>query len=75
MIADIGTLFFYACENFMWSYQKRLRLIVHLSRKLEKNIVNWLTLTGKQKERNTRKKLSRTYHLIMSIFSLFDFVA
>ena len=44
--------------------------------KLEKNnIVKSLTLTGKETQRNKRKKRSRTYHLIMSVFSLFDFVA
>ena len=47
-----------------WSYSQ-------LSCKLERNIVKRLTLTRKQTERNTRKKLSRSYHLIMSIFSLF----
>ena len=46
----------------------------HLSYKVERNIVKRFTLTGKQTERNTRKKFSRTYHLIMSIFSLFHFV-
>ena len=42
-----------------------------LSYKLGRNILKWLTLTAKQKETNTRSKLSRSYHLIMSIFSLF----
>ena len=48
-----------------------------LSYKIERNIMNskWLTLTGKQAQRNTPKKLSRSYHLIMSIFSSFHFVA
>ena len=41
----------------------------------KKVIVNWLTITGKETERNTRKKLSRSYHMIMSIFSLFHFVS
>ena len=39
-----------------------------LSYNLEGNIVKGVTLTGKQTERNTRKKLSTTYHVIMSIF-------
>ena len=44
-------------------------------RKLEKeNIGKWLTLTGKESQGNTRKKLSRAYHLIVSIFSLFLFI-
>ena len=51
-----------------WSYSQ-------LSGKLERNIVKRLTLTRKQTERNTRKKLPRSYHLIMSIFSSFHFVA
>ena len=42
---------------------------------LERNRVKRLTLTGKQTERNTRKKLSTTCYLIMSIFSLLHFVA
>ena len=46
-----------------------------LSYNLERNIVKRLTLTGKQTERITRKKLSTTYHMIMSIFSLFHFAA
>ena len=46
-----------------------------LSDNLERNIVNLLTLTGKQTERNTQRRLSTTYQLIMSIFSLFHFVA
>ena len=46
-----------------------------LSDNLERNIVNLLTLTGKQTERNTQRKLSTTYQLIMSIFPLFHFVA
>ena len=46
-----------------------------LSYNLQRNIVNLLTLTGKQTERNTQRKLSTTYQLIMSIFSLFHFVA
>ena len=36
--------------------------------------VNYIN-SKKKAERNTRKKFSRTYHLIMSIFSLFHFVA
>ena len=46
-----------------------------LSCNLERNIVKLLILTGKQTERNTRRKLSTTYSLIMSIFSSFHFVA
>ena len=54
-----------------------------LSYNLERNIVKWLTLTAKETEtqgnwkanRNTQKKLSPSYHLIISIFSLFHFVA
>ena len=46
-----------------------------LSCKLEKKVVNGLTLNRKETKRNTRKKISRTYHLIMSIFSLVHFVA
>ena len=46
-----------------------------LSYNLERNIVKCLTLNGKQTERNTRKKISLTYLLIMCIFSLFHFVA
>ena len=46
-----------------------------VSYNLERNIVNLLTLTGKQTERSTRKKLSTSYHLIMSLLSLFLFVA
>ena len=42
---------------------------------IERNIVKRPTLTGKQTERNTRKNLSKNYHLIMSIFSLFNFVS
>ena len=34
-----------------------------------------LTSTGKQRETNTRKKLSKSNHLIMSLFTLFHFVA
>ena len=33
-----------------------------------------VTLTGNETKRNTRKKLSTIYHLIMSIFSSFHFV-
>ena len=44
-----------------------------ISCNLERNIVKCLTLTGKQIERNTRKKLSTTYHLIMSIFIFVSF--
>ena len=40
-----------------------------------KKIVKRFTLTGKQTERNKRKKLSRTYLLIKSIFFFFHFVA
>ena len=43
--------------------------------KVERNIAMCLTLIWKETQRNTPKKLSRTYHLIMSIFSLFHFVA
>ena len=44
--------------------------------KLEKkNIVKCLTITGKETQRNTPKKLSTTCHVITSIFSLFNFVA
>ena len=46
-----------------------------LSYNLERNIVKRLTLTGKQTERITQRKLSTMYHVIMSIFSLFHFVA
>ena len=47
-----------------------------ISYKLEKkNIVKGLILTGKETQRNSRKKVSTTYHLIMSIFSLCYFVA
>ena len=48
-----------------------------LSFKLEKKHCNlsYCTLTGKQRERNTGNKLSRSYNLIMSIFSSFHFVA
>ena len=45
-----------------------------LSHNLERNIVKLLTLTGKQTERSPRKKLSTTFHVIMSLFSLFHFV-
>ena len=45
-----------------------------LSYKLKKKIVKFLTVTGKETQRNTRRKLSRTYHLIMSIFSFVHFV-
>ena len=37
-------------------------------------MLKWPTFTGKETER-TRKNLSRTYYLIMSIFSLFHFVS
>ena len=40
-----------------------------------KKKLKWLTLTEKETQRNIRKKLSRTYLLIMCIFSLFHFVA
>ena len=46
-----------------------------LSYNLERNIVKLLTLNGKKTERNTRKKLCTTCHLIMSIFSLCHFDA
>ena len=46
-----------------------------LSDNLKRDLVKLLTLTGKQRERNTQRKLSTTYQLIMSIFSLFHFVA
>ena len=49
-----------------WSHSQR-------SFNLERNIVKRLTLTGKQTKRNIRKKLSRNYHRITSIFSLFHF--
>ena len=44
----------------------------HFSYKLERNIVKLITFTGKQTKKNTRKKHSRSYHLIfmMCIFSL-----
>ena len=42
---------------------------------LERDIVKCVALTGKQTERNTRIKLSTIYHGIMSIFSLFHFIA
>ena len=42
---------------------------------LERNIVNRLTLSGKSRERITQKKHSTIYYLLMSIFSLFHFVA
>ena len=45
-----------------------------LSYNLERNIKKRLTFTGKQTERITDKKLSTIYHLIMSSFSLFQFV-
>ena len=46
-----------------------------LSYNLERNIVKLLTLTGKQTERTIQKKLSTIYHLIMSVFYLFYFLA
>ena len=46
-----------------------------LSCNLERNIVKLLTLTGKQTERTIQKKLSTIYHLIMSVFYLFYFLA
>ena len=46
-----------------------------LSYKLEKqNVVKRLNITGKETQRNTRKKLSKTCHVITFIFSLFHFV-
>ena len=49
-----------------------------LSFKLETNMhcdLRYCSLTGKQRERNTGKKLSRSYNLIMSIFSSFHVFA
>ena len=46
-----------------------------LSYSLKRKIVKWLTLSGKETERITEKKLSTIYHLKMSIFFLFHFVA
>ena len=73
LLLTVECCFFYA-----WSLHgeltKNTSSLSQLSYKLEKDIVKLLTLTGKETQRNTRKKLSRTYHLIMSIFSLFYFV-
>ena len=47
-----------------------------LSYKLERNIVNYLRHELESKEKRTHeRKLSKSNHLIMSLFTLFYFVA
>ena len=74
--ANSDTLFFLRVWRLHAKLTKNTSSHSQLSYKLEKkNIVKWLTLTGKETKRNTRKKLSRSNHLMMSIFSLFRFIA
>ena len=68
IIDESGTLLFCACGGYV-ELTKNTLSRSQLSYRLEKKIiVMWFTLNGK-KTRNTRKKLSRTYHLIMFISS------
>ena len=68
---------FFLRVEIIWGVDEKLLVSQSIfSYKLEKkNIVKCLTLTAKETQLNTRKKVSRTYHLIMSIFPLFHFVA
>ena len=68
IIVDDGVCFLeLICELLMKSDSSYSQL----SSKLERNIVNRFTLTGKQTEMNTQRKLSNPDHVIISIFLCF----
>ena len=70
-LLTVAHYFFYASKLHA-ELRKKNSSHSHSSYKLERNIVKLITFTGKQTKKNTRKKHSRSYHLIimMSIFSL-----
>ena len=71
----LQTVFFLSVWRLQVELAKNNLCHSQLSYNLERNIVKWVTITAKQTERITQKNLSKIYHLIMSIFSLFHFVA
>ena len=58
----------------MWSEQKTIRLIVNFFYNLERNVVMWLTLTGKQTEKEYTEQdhfnlsSDNAYHLFVSFW-------